>query len=96
MSILQKTSYSQNSQNSQKGGMRAPMPKVFLRIVRIMRMGIFPYSIGRSLSHAAWSDAGKRQCQPTHCGHTDVCPLLGLVRACRPSNPAQIQSRGAA
>lgn len=96
MNILQKSSYSQNSHNSQKGGRRVPMPKVFLRIVRIMRMRVFLYFVEKLALHSACSDAGKRQCQPTHCGHTDVCPLLGLVRACRPSNPAQMQSRGAA
>lgn len=30
--------------------------------------------------------------QPTRCGHTLTrCPLPGLARACRPSNPAKAE-----
>ena len=33
---------------------------------------------------------GMAQSQPTRCGHALTrCPLPGLARACRPSNPAR-------
>lgn len=45
------------------------MPKIFLRIVRIMRMRVFLYFVEKIPLYSAWPDAGKRQCQLARVGN---------------------------
>ena len=52
----------------------------------------FVHILRNAMGLVLLAPVAKRQSQPTRCGHTLTrCPLPGLARACRPSNPAKAE-----
>lgn len=53
-------------------------------------LSLFSYFAAAELCGPTYGVNGEGQ--PTRCGHTLTrCPLPGLARACRPSNPAKTE-----